>query len=72
MSKKEALINMLLVLVVTVVVPLVVLLGIWTGIIPQSVQIAIGVTATVLAILYIVGGNLYCMYTDIKTKRYSK
>lgn len=72
MSKTEAFVKMMLVVVVTVVVPLAVLLGIWAGFIPQAVQIGIGITATILSILYIVGGNLYCIYGDIKTKRYSK
>ncbi len=65
-------VKMLLVIVVTVVVPLAVLLGIWTDILPQSLQVAIGLAGVVLTIVAIVGGNLYLMWSDIKTGRYSK
>lgn len=64
--------KMLGVLVVTVIIPLVVLLGIWAGILPQSLQVGIGVFAVIAAIVIIVGGNLYLIYNDIKTGRYSK
>ncbi|MDA3808113.1 MAG: hypothetical protein PF440_09445 [Thiomicrorhabdus sp.] len=65
-------VKMLLVIVVTVVVPLVVLLGIWADIIPQTVQVAIGLAGVALSIAVIVGGNLYLMWDDIKSGRYSK
>lgn len=65
-------VKFLLVLVVTVVVPLLVLLGIYTGILPESLQPVISLAGVVLAATYIIGGNLYCMYGDIKTGRYSK
>ena len=65
-------VNMLLVIVVTVVIPLAVLLGIWADILPQSLQVAIGLAGVVLAAVAIVGGNLYLMYGDIKSGRYSK
>ncbi|MBN2646769.1 MAG: hypothetical protein JXR44_03170 [Thiotrichales bacterium] len=64
--------KMLLVLVITVVIPLAILLGIWADILPQSLQIAIGLIGVVLAIAYIVGGNLLLMWGDIKSGRYSK
>ncbi|CAN8140530.1 hypothetical protein J3998_06910 [Thiomicrorhabdus sp. 6S2-11] len=64
--------KMLLVLVITVVIPLAVLLGIWADILPQSLQVAIGLAGVVLTIAYIVGGNLLLMWSDIKTGRYSK
>lgn len=64
-------IKMLGVIVVTVVIPLVVLLGIWMGLLPESLQVAIGMAGVVLAILFIVVGNLYLMWDDIKTGRYS-
>lgn len=64
--------KMLLAIVVTVVVPLAVLLGIWSGVLPQSLQVAIGLAGVGIAIAFIVGGNLYLMYSDIKTGRYSK
>lgn len=64
--------KMLLVLVITVVIPLLVLLGIWADILPQSLQVAIGLAGVVLTIAYIVGGNLLLMWGDIKSGRYSK
>ncbi len=65
-------IKMLLTVVVTVVIPLAVLLGIWADILPQSLQVAIGMAGVVLAAVIIIGGNLYLMWSDIKTGRYSK
>ncbi|MBD3755288.1 MAG: hypothetical protein IE937_06540 [Gammaproteobacteria bacterium] len=64
--------KMLLTIVVAVVIPLVVLLGIWANILPQSVQVAIGMIGVISAIGFIVIGNLYLMWSDIKTGRYSK
>jgi len=66
------LMKMLGVIVITVVVPLVILLGIWVDLIPQSVQVAVGVFGVVATVAIIVGGNLYLMYGDIKSGRYSK
>lgn len=66
------LMKMLGVIVITVVVPLVILLGIWADILPQSLQVAVGVFGVVMAIAIILGGNLYLMWSDIKTGRYSK
>jgi len=68
----DNLVKMLGVLVVTVVIPLAVLLGIWADLLPQSLQVAIGMFGVIFATVFIVGGNLYLMYSDIKTKRYSK
>jgi membrane protease YdiL (CAAX protease family) len=65
-------VKMLLVIVVTVVVPLAILLGIWAGYLPQSLQVGIGLAGVALAIAVIVGGNLYLMWGDIKSGRYSK
>lgn len=65
-------VKMLLVIVASVVIPLAVLLGIWADILPQSVQVAIGLAAVALAAVFIIGGNLYLMWSDIKTGRYSK
>lgn len=65
-------VKMLLVIVVTVVVPFAVLLGIWAGYLPQSLQVGIGLAGVALAIAVIVGGNLYLMWSDIKSGRYSK
>ncbi|GKT12857.1 MAG: hypothetical protein ISEC1_P1848 [Thiomicrorhabdus sp.] len=65
-------IKMLLVVVVVVAVPLLVLLGIWSGFLPESLQPVISLAGVVLAATYIIGGNLHCMYSDIKTGRYSK
>lgn len=64
--------KMLGVIVITVVVPLVILLGIWMDILPQSLQVAVGVFGVIATVAIIVGGNLYLMYSDIKTGRYSK
>ena len=64
--------KMLGVIVVTVVVPLVILLGIWADILPQSLQVAVGVFGVIATVTIIVGGNLYLMYGDIKTGRYKK
>lgn len=65
-------IKMLGVLTVTVVIPLLVLLGIWANILPQSLQVAIGVFGVVASVVFIIGGNVYLMWSDIKTGRYSK
>lgn len=65
-------IKMLGVLAITVIIPLLVLLGIWAGILPQSLQVDIGMFGVIASIVVIVGGNLYLMYSDIKTGRYSK
>jgi len=62
--------KMLGVIVVTVVIPLAVLLGIWADILPQSLQVDISMFAVVFSIVYIVGGSLFLMYSDIKTGRY--
>ncbi|MDX1347945.1 MAG: hypothetical protein R3189_06830 [Thiomicrorhabdus chilensis] len=64
--------KMLLTIVVSVVIPLVVLLGIWADILPQSVQVAVGVFGVIAAAAFILIGNLYLMWSDIKTGRYSK
>jgi len=68
----DNLVKMLGVLVVTVVIPLAALLGIWADLLPQSLQVAIGMFGVIFAAVFIVGGTLYLMYSDIKTKRYSK
>lgn len=72
LTKSEAFVKMLVAIVITVVVPLAILLGIWADILPQSLQVAIGLLGVAIAITYIIGGNLVCMYQDITTKRYSK
>ncbi|BBP44366.1 hypothetical protein [Thiosulfativibrio zosterae] len=64
--------KMLGVIVVTVVLPLAVLLGIWADILPQSVQIGIALFAVAFSVVYIIGGNVYLMWSDIKTGRYKK
>lgn len=66
------LVKFLLVLVAIVVVPLVILLGLYLGILPQELQVAIGIFGVVSAIAIIVGGNLYLMWDDIKSGRYKK
>ncbi|WFE69383.1 hypothetical protein P8S54_03545 [Thiomicrospira sp. R3] len=62
----------LLVLVVIVVIPFAILMGIYLNILPQSLQVAIGLFGVVAAIAIIVGGNLYLMWDDIKSGRYKK
>lgn len=66
------LMKMLGVIVVTVVVPLAILLGIWANILPEELQVAIGLFGVIGAIAFIVGGNLMLMWGDIKSGRYSK
>lgn len=66
------LVKMLLVIVISVVLPLAIVLGIWAGYLPESLQVAIGIAGVALAVLFIVGGNLLLMWGDIKTGRYSK
>ncbi|UQB42110.1 hypothetical protein JX580_10685 [Thiomicrospira microaerophila] len=62
----------LLVLVVIVVIPFAILMGIYLNILPQSLQVAIGLFGVASAIAIIVGGNVYLMWDDIKTGRYKK
>ncbi len=57
--------------VIAVVIPLAIILGIWADILPQSLQVAIGLAGVVFAASFIIGGNLYMMWSDIKTGRYS-
>jgi len=66
------LMKMLGVIVITVVIPLAVLLGIWADILPQSLQVAVGLFGVIATATIIIGGNLYLMYGDIKTGRYRK
>lgn len=66
------LVKFLLVLVVIVVIPLLIILGIYFGILPQGLQQVFVMLAVASAIGVIVGGNLYLMWSDIKTGRYKK
>ena len=66
------LMKMLGVIVITVVIPLAILLGIWADILPQSLQVGVGMFGVIATVAIIVGGNLYMMYSDIKSGRYSK
>lgn len=66
------LMKMLGVIVVTVVIPLAILLGIWANLLPQDLQVAIGLFGVIASIAFIIGGNLMLMWSDIKTGRYSK
>lgn len=65
-------INLLIVLTITVIIPLAILLGIWADILPQSLQVSIAQFAVFASIIIIIGGNLFLMYSDIKTGRYKK
>lgn len=58
--------------VAAVFVPFGVIVGIWAGVLPESLQPMISTIGVAMAVIYIVGGNLYLMYGDIKTGRYSK
>jgi len=58
--------------VVAVFVPVAVIIGVWADILPDVIAEYTSIVGVALAIIYIVGGNLYLMYGDIKTGRYSK
>ncbi len=58
--------------VVAVFIPLAVIVGVWAGVLPESIKEISSLVGVALAIIYIVGGNLYLIYSDIKTGRYSK
>ncbi len=58
--------------VVAVFIPLAVIIGVWAGVLPESIKEISSLVGVALAIIYIVGGNLYLIYSDIKTGRYSK
>lgn len=66
------LMQMLGVIAIAVLIPLLVLLGIWADILPQSVQVAVGIFGVIAAAAFIIGGNLLLLYSDIKTGRYKK
>jgi len=57
--------------VVAVFVPIAVILGVWANFLPDVIAEYASIVGVALAIIYIVGGNLYLMYGDIKTGRYS-
>ncbi len=65
-------INFLLVVLVTVIIPYLTIWFVYFGILPESLEVIITQIAVAAAIVIIVGGNLMLMYSDIKTKRYSK
>ena len=58
--------------VVAVFVPVAVVIGVWANVLPDVIAEYTSIVGVALAIIYIVGGNLYLMYGDIKTGRYSK
>lgn len=66
------LVKLLLVFVVILVLPLAIGFGIYFDILPQSVQIAIALFGVAAAAFVIIGGNVYMMYSDIKSGRYKK
>lgn len=66
------LMQMLGVITIAVLIPLAVLLGIWADILPQSIQVAVGIFGVIATAVFIIGGNLYLLYSDIKTGRYRK
>ncbi len=58
--------------VVAVFIPIAVIVGVWANVLPDVIAEYTSIVGVALAIIYIVGGNLYLMYSDIKTGRYSK
>ncbi|VAW47298.1 hypothetical protein MNBD_GAMMA03-1296 [hydrothermal vent metagenome] len=58
--------------VVAVFVPIAVIIGVWANVLPDVIAEYTSIVGVALAIIFIIGGNLYCMYGDIKTGRYSK
>ena len=58
--------------VVAVFLPVAVIIGVWADLLPDVIAEYTSIVGVALAIIYIVGGNLYLMYGDIKTGRYSK
>jgi len=65
-------INFLLVVVVSVIIPYLMIWGVYFDILPESLEVIVSQLAVAASIVVIVGGNLLLMYQDIKTKRYSK
>lgn len=65
-------INFLLVVLIAVIIPYLTIWGVYFDILPESLEVIISQIAVASAIVIIVGGNLFLMYSDIKTKRYSK
>lgn len=66
------LVKFLIGLVVTVVIPMAIILGIYFDFLPETLAVIIATAAVVLSAIYIVGGNLLMMYQDLKSGRYSK
>lgn len=66
------LVKFLIGLVVTVVIPMAIILGIYFDFLPETLAVIIATAAVVLSAIYIVGGNFLMMYQDLKTGRYSK
>jgi uncharacterized BrkB/YihY/UPF0761 family membrane protein len=71
-STTKNIINFLIGFVVMFVMPFAIFMGIYFNILPQSLLIGIGVFGVLAAAVFIVGGNLFMMYSDIKTGRYKK
>jgi len=65
-------ITLVLCVVAGVAVPIAVIVGIWADILPDGLAPIVSMAGVILAAAYIIGGNLLCMYGDIKTGRYSK
>jgi len=54
-----------------VVVPLALILGVYFGILPESIKAAVGTIGTALAVAITVGFSVWLIWDDIKTGRYS-
>lgn len=59
-------------LALIVVLPLAIILGLWAGFLPESLQVGIGMFGVYAAIAFIVVGHLYMIWDDIRSKRYSQ
>ena len=60
------------VMVITVIIPYLMIWGVYFDVLPESLEVIISQLAVFAAIVIIIGGNLLIMYQDIKTGRYKK
>ncbi len=60
------------VMVITVIIPYLMIWGVYFDVLPESLEVIISQLAVFAAIVIIIGGNLLLMYQDIKTGRYKK
>ncbi len=60
------------VMVIAVIIPYLMIWGVYFDVLPESLEVIISQLAVFAAIIIIIGGNLLMMYQDIKTGRYKK